>query len=156
MVPDFREALFAAGALLFLIGALAEIGFLATGAQGFELSELFAYGVNSAIFAFFSGVLIGTGLALVSDAILVCMRRRAARLAFLALLSATMLCIAVVAFSQTGEDQQIIYLIVLFASLAAFLAFTLSIIVTLACILGGKLVHEVECADAKKFETKKK
>ena len=148
MVLDFREALFAAGALLFLIGVIAEIGYLASGAQASEIADLFSYGVNSTIFAFFSGVLIGAGLALVSDSILVGMRRRAARLAFLTLLSATMLCIAVVAFSQSGEDHQIIYLIVLFASLSAFLLYTLSIIITLACVLGGHLVHEIEITDA--------
>jgi hypothetical protein len=144
MVLDFREALFAAGALLFLIGVLTEAAYLASGAGGTEFSDLFSYGMNSTIFAFFSGVLIGAGFALVADSALSGMKRCAARLAFLTLLTATMLCIAVVAFSQNGADQQIIYLIVFFASLAAFLAFTLSIIVTIACVFGRKLVSEGE------------
>lgn len=138
---DFNTALFAAGAFLLLVGVLAEASYLAQSVEASGFLDLFSYGFMSTTFALFSGVLIGVGVALASDAAIMKLGGRHARIAFLSLICAACLCVSAVSFSLTSESQ-VLLLIIFFASSAAFLAFLVSLIVTSLCEYGGRLLQE--------------
>lgn len=143
MELTFRNALFAAGSFLFLVGVLTEAGYLTAGVAGSGFVDMLAYGMTSAIFSLFSGVMLGAGAVLLSDAAIMRLRTMHARIAFLALLAGTSLCIAVVSFSQTGEDQ-LLFLIAFFASCTAFLGYVVSLVLAVLCVLGHRLVCDGE------------
>jgi hypothetical protein len=141
MELTFGNALFIAGSFLFLVGVLTEASYLAGGVAGTGFSEMLSYGMNSAIFSLFSGVMLGAGTVMLTDSAIMRLRTMHARIAFIGLLAGTSLCIAVVSFSQTGE-QQILFLIAFFASCTAFFGYTISFILSVLCVLGHRLVSD--------------
>ncbi|MCX6771851.1 MAG: hypothetical protein NTX79_07385 [Candidatus Micrarchaeota archaeon] len=63
----FHNALFAAGAALMLIGAISLIAEIASSLPGLGALEAFSRGFDIIFLAFFSGVLMGVGIALAGD-----------------------------------------------------------------------------------------
>jgi len=66
----FRHALFAAGAFLIVIGAFSLIADVFSSAPDPGVLEAFSRGFDTIFLALFSGVLIGIGLALVGNGLL--------------------------------------------------------------------------------------
>lgn len=135
----FGNALFIAGSFLFLVGILSQASYLTAGVAGTGFSDMLAYGMNSAIFSLFSGVMIGAGTVMLTDSAIMRLRTMHARIAFIALLAGTALCIAVVSFSQTGEEQ-LLFLISFFAASTAFVGYSISLALAVLCVLGHRIV----------------
>lgn len=144
MELSFRGALFVAGAFLFLVGMLSEVGYLASSTASSETMDALSYGLTTTVFTLFSGVLIGVGIALASDSWIMRLKGHHARMAFLALIAATCVCVAAVSFSQNEAENQALYLLIFFASIAAFLSFGLSLMISLLCILGHNVLAKMD------------
>ncbi len=70
MELTFRHALFAAGAVLIIIGAFSLIADVFSSAPDPGVLEAFSRGFDTIFLALFSGVLIGIGVALVGNGLL--------------------------------------------------------------------------------------
>jgi len=118
----FRHALFAAGAVLICIGVFSLIVGSAPPAQNPGMVDAFARGFDSIFLALFSGVLIGIGIALVGNGLLLRLLGNKEHI-FMSVLF-FLLFLSISTFSVFFRDvSQLLVLVYFFACISASAAF---------------------------------
>jgi uncharacterized membrane protein YqjE len=120
----FQKALFATGALLFLIGLIFAI---ISGTASIEggLEEAISYGFTAFFFSMFSGSLIGVGTAMAADSLILALRGNKAHVLAAFLLSILSLLLAVASLANPALANFHLF-VFFFAGISASGAFMVS------------------------------
>ncbi len=122
MTLEFRHALFASGAFLILIGAIAFLADLASSSPDPGMLEAFSRGFDTIFMALFSGVLIGVGVALVGNGIVLHTLGHKRHIFLSCLASLFFLALSSMAVFNRGGSP-VLALVAFFSSISASAAF---------------------------------
>jgi hypothetical protein len=139
MELKFSHALFAAGAFLVLTGAVAFITGLASPSEDPGALEAFSRSVDTIFLALFSGVLMGVGIALLGNYLLLAVFGKKKHILIPSLFSILFLTLSILAVF--GRDSSPLFaLVALFACIAASGAF---LITALFCALSKTVCNYI-------------
>ena len=125
MELKFSHGLFAAGAFLILVGLAAFITDIASPSDDSGMLEAFSRSVDTIFLALFSGVLIGVGIALLGNGLLLSVFGRKKHIMMPSLFSVLFLALSVLAVSSR-DGSPLFSLVAFFACIASSGAFLLT------------------------------